>query len=247
MVDPGAEQGDPMPTDLYLIRHGESVANVEPIIGGMRGDGGLTDRGRKQAELLEQRLRDEGWRADQLYASTLPRALQTGEYVARALQLPIQRDDDLQELRPGEADGLSVDEWQARYAGPDMPAAAHAFHEFARGGESWAGFLVRAGGALARLVARHEDEAVVAVCHGGVLEASFYLAFGLGGTGNRVAFAPLNASITHWRHRRGSEGQSEWTLVTFNDSSHLTGEVIEVSPREAVPTPAGEDEQPTGT
>ncbi len=23
--------------DLYLIRHGESVPNVEPIIGGMRG------------------------------------------------------------------------------------------------------------------------------------------------------------------------------------------------------------------
>ena len=34
-----------MATELYLIRHGESVANVEPIIGGMRGDAGLTDRG----------------------------------------------------------------------------------------------------------------------------------------------------------------------------------------------------------
>jgi broad specificity phosphatase PhoE len=230
-----------MPTDLYLIRHGESVANVEPIIGGMRGDVGLTDRGRKQAELLEQRLLDERWRADQLYVSTLPRALETGEYVARALQLPIQHDDDLQELRPGEADGLSVDEWQSRFAPSDTPMAAHVFREFSPGGESWAGFLVRAGAALARLVAQHEDETVVAVCHGGVLEASFYLAFGLGGTGNRVAFAPLNASITHWRHRRGSEGQSEWTLVTFNDSSHLTGEVRDTSPREAIPTPAGED------
>ena len=36
-----------MPTDLYLIRHGEAVANVEPIIGGMRGDVGLTELGRK--------------------------------------------------------------------------------------------------------------------------------------------------------------------------------------------------------
>lgn len=46
-----------MTTQLYLIRHGEAVANVEPIIGGMRGDAGLTDRGREQADLLEQRLR----------------------------------------------------------------------------------------------------------------------------------------------------------------------------------------------
>jgi probable phosphoglycerate mutase len=236
-------QGDPMPTDLYLIRHGESVANVEPIIAGMLSDAGLTDLGRKQAELLEERLRSEGLRADQLYVSTLPRALETGEYVARALQLPIQRDDDLQELRPGEADGLSVDEWRTRYAGPDTThLAIHPFRPFSPGGETWAGFLVRAGGALARLVARHEEETVVAVCHGGVLEASFYLAFGLGGTGSRVAFVPLNTSITHWRHRRGPHGHSEWTLVTFNDAGHLAvGGLPEESPREAVPTPPEED------
>src|SRR5215207_10364217 len=124
-------QEDPMPTDLYLIRHGESVANVEPIIAGMRSDAGLTDLGRMQAELLEQRLRSEGLRADQLYVSTLPRALETGDYVARALQLPIQRDDDLQELRPGEADGLSVDEWRARFGDPDSSPPTHPFHEFA--------------------------------------------------------------------------------------------------------------------
>lgn len=231
-----------MPTELYLIRHGEAVANVEPIIGGMRGDTGLTERGRKQAELLEERLRAERIRADQLYVSTLPRARETGEYVARALQLPIQGDEELQELRPGQADGLSVDEWRRRFGGFDTPMATDPFRPFSPGGESWAGFLVRAGGALARLVARHEDETVVAVCHGGVLEASFYLAFGLGGTGNRVAFAPLNTSITHWRHRRGSSGPSEWTLVTFNDAGHLAGEgVPDAPPRDAVPTPAGED------
>src|ERR687898_1012509 len=222
-----------MTTDLYLIRHGEAVANVEPIIGGMHGDTGLTDRGRRQAKLLEERLRADGMRADQLYVSTLPRALETGAYVARALQVPMQPDDELQELRPGEADGLSVEEWQSRFGVPDGSSATDPFRPFSPGGESWAEFLVRAGRGLARLVRRHEDQTVVAVCHGGVLEASFFLAFGIGGGGTRVGFAPLNASITHWRHRRGSEGQSEWTLVTFNDSSHLTGEVIEVSPREA--------------
>ena len=32
-------------THLYLIRHGEAVSNVEPIIGGMRGDTGLSPLG----------------------------------------------------------------------------------------------------------------------------------------------------------------------------------------------------------
>jgi broad specificity phosphatase PhoE len=227
-------------TELYLIRHGESVPNVTPIIGGMRGDTGLTDRGREQARLLEKRLREEDLRADQLYASTLPRALETAEYVARALDLPVQPDDELHELRPGEADGLTVDQWRERYW-PRPPAVRDAFTPLAPGGESWVAFLARAGAAIAALVDRHPGETVVAVCHGGVIEASFYLAFGLGGSADRVSFAVLNTSITRWRHRRGPEGRRDWTAVTLNDAGHLAGaDTPTESPREAVPTPPGE-------
>ena len=72
-----------MATELYLVRHGEAVANVEPVIGGMRGDAGLTPRGRDQARLMEERLVNRRMHADRLVSSTLPRALQTAEYVAR--------------------------------------------------------------------------------------------------------------------------------------------------------------------
>ena len=231
-----------MTTELYLIRHGESVANVEPIIAGMSGDSGLTDRGREQARLLEGRLRAGEVRADHLYTSTLPRARETAEYVSRALQLPAQPDDELHELRPGEADGLTVDEWCDRYGGPGQSGVRDPFQPFSPGGESWAAFLARAGAALTALVDRHPDETVVAVCHGGVIEASFYLAFGLGGAGNRVTFAPLNTSITRWRHRRGPEGRREWTVVTFNDAGHLAAASTPTeAARDAVPTPASED------
>jgi broad specificity phosphatase PhoE len=230
-----------MTTELHLIRHGESVANVEPIIGGLRGDTGLTDRGREQARLLEERLRAEKVQADQLYASTLPRAMQTAEYVARALRLPVQPTDELHELRPGEADGLTVDQWQQRYGSADPTRVRDPFHPFSPGGESWAAFLVRAGAALTVLVDRHPGETIVAVCHGGILEAMFYLAFGLGGTASRVHFAALNTSITRWRHDRGPDGRREWTAVTFNDAAHLAGAATPIeAARDAVPTPGGE-------
>ncbi len=229
-----------MVTDLYLIRHGESVANVEPIIGGMRGDAGLTARGREQASLLEARLRAQGPRADLLYASTLPRARETAEYVARALGLPVEHDNEWQELRPGEADGLAVAEWEERYGGREFATGRDPYRPFAPGGESWATFLVRVGRALVGVVARHPEQRVAVVCHGGVLDASFYHAFGLGPTGNRVRFQPLNTSITHWRYQPGdgaggAEDAPSWTLVTFNDAAHLR-EGAE-APREAVPTP----------
>ena len=227
-----------MTTELYLVRHGEAVANVEPVIGGMRGDAGLTPRGREQARLLQERLLDRRIEADRLVSSTLPRALQTAEYVARALGLPVLRDDGLHELRPGEADGLTVEQWRARYrVGEEPPGRRDPYRAFSPGGESWATFLARAGGALSRLVARYQDETVVAVCHAGVVEASFALAFGLGASGNRVDCAPLNTSLTHWRHRR-TRGEPEWTLVSFNDADHLTSRALPASPpHDAVPLP----------
>lgn len=225
-----------MATELHLIRHGEAVSNVEPVIAGIRSDRGLTDRGREQAALLEERLRAEPIAADVLYVSTLPRALATGAYVARALGLPAVETDDLHELRPGDADGLTIEEWRSRADGEVPPTDP--FRPFSPNGESWAAFLLRAGAALTDLVARHEDETVVAVCHGGVLEAAFYLAFGLGGSGQRVAFDPLNTSITHWRHSREPHRGAHWTLVSFNDAGHLAGRLPAGSPHQAVPTQA---------
>src|SRR4051794_17222191 len=228
-----------MATDLYVVRHGEAVANVEPVIGGMRGDAGLTERGRDQARLLQQRLLAQRMHADRLISSTLPRALQTAEYVARALGLPVLPDDGLQELRPGEADGLTVQQWRARYRGGEESSGTwDPYRVFSPGGESWATFLARAGGALSRLVARHQDETVVAVCHAGVVEASFALAFGTGASGNRVDCAPLNTSLTHWRHRLSPAGEPEWTLVSFNDAGHLASSAPPAVPaRDAVPLP----------
>jgi broad specificity phosphatase PhoE len=210
-------------TELYLVRHGEAVANVEPVIGGIRGDRGLTARGRDQCRLLEERLSDQRMHVDRLVSSTLPRALETAEYVARALGLPVLPDEELHELRPGEADGLTVQEWRDRHRiGEELPGTRDPYRVFSPGGESWATFLARAGGALTRLVTRHRDETVVAVCHAGIVEASFALAFGLGASAKRVDCAPSNTSLTHWRHRFGPAGEPEWMLTSFNDAHHLT-------------------------
>ena len=49
-------------TRLVLIRHGESRATVDEIVGGHDGCQGLTDRGRRQAEALRDRLGATGSR-----------------------------------------------------------------------------------------------------------------------------------------------------------------------------------------
>lgn len=161
----------PVGTRLVLIRHGEARCNAEGVVGGSRGDGGLTDLGRAQADALARRLTStrELDDATALYTSILGRSIETARVIAPGLpDLVAVQDCDLCELHPGAADGLTWTELAQTYGVADWsvePAAP-----FSPGGESWLEFYERCERALARLIARHPGERVVAVVHGGVIE-----------------------------------------------------------------------------
>lgn len=215
-------------THLYLIRHGEAYCNVPPFttVAGMKGDEGLTPRGRQQAERLRDRLAaTHEIDADVLIASTLPRARQTVEIVQPALGLPIIFDDDMQELRPGEADGLP---WaEVKDTLPDF--RREPFRAFAPGGETWAQFVLRVGAALDRIAKEYEGKTVVVVCHGGVIDASLVLFFSLPTlTPPWARVDTRNTSITHWRREQHEENwgtvtkmrDSFWRLMCYGDDLH---------------------------
>jgi 2,3-bisphosphoglycerate-dependent phosphoglycerate mutase len=213
-----------MTTNLYLIRHGEAYTNVEAVIGGVQGDRGLTERGIAQAQALARRLAGGEIAADVLYASTLPRARMTAELVAEALKLPINWDDELHELRPGEADGLSVEQARARFEGFER-FLREPFTPVATGGESWGSFQMRASAALERIILRHQGQTIVVVAHGGIIEVSFMYLLELGPQmRNRAAFHVANTALTHWRHVTTNAGRAEWHLAAHNDHRHLLSE-----------------------
>lgn len=206
-------------THLYLIRHGESWGNVEPIVAGMRGDRGLTPRGIAQAERLRDRLARSGLKADVLISSTLPRARQTAEIVQPALGLPIILDDEVQELRVGEADGMSNQEAWSRFGLPNFAEAP--LRPIAPGGESWAAFTLRVAQALTRITTEHAGKTIVVICHGGVIDCSFIHFFRMPSMVVPAAdFHTRNTSITHWEqiNRRGTP---VWRLNCYNDIAHL--------------------------
>lgn len=209
-----------MRTNLYLIRHGEAVCNVDGTIAGMRSDVGLTELGVLQAERLRDRLAATGEiTADAFIASTLPRARQTAEIIAPAFDLPIISDDDAQELRPGEADGLNISEFRERY-GPFSDARADPYLPLSPGGESWGGFLSRVGDFLYRIVRDYAGKTVVVVCHGGVIDASLLIGLGIGASAPAPGqFHTRNASITHWERER-LHGLDAWRLNRYNDNLH---------------------------
>jgi len=210
-------------TRLYLIRHGEAVSNVEPIIGGMRGDTGLTPRGMEQAGRLRDRLAATGEiAADVLIASTLSRARQTAETIAPALGVPITWDDEVHEMRPGEADGMSWNDYAERFGIPDFEQEP--FRPLAPGGESWATFMLRVASSLDRISKEYAGKTVVVVCHGGVIDGSFLYFFGVNILPRPgVEFYTRNTSITQWERHERVDRSPRWRLVRYNDDAHLDG------------------------
>ena len=209
----------PVTTRLVLVRHGEAECNVAQRFGGPLGCSGLSDQGRRQVAQLRDRLRRTGELADaaRLYASTLPRAIETAQIMNEVLGLELETDERLCELHPGEADNMTFADYTNTYyregsgkwrEDPSVPTAP--------GGESWTGFLERVADAVHDLTDRHAGETIVVACHGGIVDASMLQLLGMGGSYVPARFVTENASLTEWT-RRGER----WRLVRYNDGAHL--------------------------
>jgi probable phosphoglycerate mutase len=225
---------------VVLVRHGEAACNLNGVVGGMLGCTGLTTRGVAQAEALRDRLARTGelFPTVALYSSTLPRAIETAEIVAPALTtddgrrpLAVVRDPDLCELRPGEADGLTWEQFTERFTQPDWDRDPS--DPIAPGGESWTGFVARAATALRTIAARaasdvsqqHDqsvqarrgggEPVVVVVCHAGVIEASLLRLLPVDPAVPRLRLRTAHASLTEWRVE-----SEDWLLERYNDDAH---------------------------
>ena len=93
---------------LIIVRHGETVANLQKIIQGQR-PGELSARGRLQARLLGERLRPE--RIDHFWASPLTRVVQTTAAVASHHDIAIVSLPELMERHFGFLERRSFDDY----------------------------------------------------------------------------------------------------------------------------------------
>ena len=204
-------------THLYLIRHGEATSQMGEYL----RDDGLTPLGVKQAERLRDRLAATGEiKADVLIASTLPRARQTAEIIAPAFNLSIEFDDELQELRIGEAEGMRVDEFKEKYGSTTLEDEP--FRPMSPGGENWGQFVLRAATVLDHIIREYDKKSIVVVCHGGIIDSSFLYFFGMGTlTVPEVRFNTYNTSITYWRKSSFGKGPARWRLIRYNDDLHV--------------------------
>lgn len=207
-------------TRIILVRHGESHANVGRFIGGLRSCTGLTDRGRKQAEMLRDRLLSgREFLPTALYSSTYPRAVETARIIAPALgSLPVVTDIGWGEHDPGpDCDGMSYAEFIERFGRPDWDGDP--YDVTYPGGETKAAFSERILSTLRRTVTENAGGTVVVVCHGGVVDVMLRIALHAPVNG-KFELHTMNTSLTEVVHVKGSK----WRLVRYNDTAHLVGD-----------------------
>ena len=117
---------------VYFVRHGETVWNVENKICGAT-ESPLTARGREQARAIGRELRarmDAGeLKLDRMLCSPLSRARDTAEEIANILELPLAVDVRLREQNFGKWEGTARD-------GEGFQRAKENFIDSFSGGES---------------------------------------------------------------------------------------------------------------
>lgn len=134
---------------VYVVQHGEKERAT--------GDPGLTGRGREQAALAAEWLRDKGLQA--VYASPLLRARQTAEAVAAVAGLPVRVDARVAERMNWDgsvpAERFLADWVRATEDRDFIPAVGDSSRA---AGERFRAFLKE----------RADDGPIAVACHGGV-------------------------------------------------------------------------------
>lgn len=184
-----------MPTDLILIRHGETDWNRELRFQG-HIDVPLNDTGHEQARRVGLRLAQES--VQHIVCSDLLRTQQTAAPAAQQLGLPVLTTVALREQHFGVAEGLRADEVRSQHprAWEDW-LRFQADHGMA-GGETPRQFHTRVLAAFADIAARHAGQTVLVITHGGVLDMVWRSALALGLDGPRASEIP-NAGISRIR------------------------------------------------
>jgi 2,3-bisphosphoglycerate-dependent phosphoglycerate mutase len=202
----------PEPTLLLVVRHGQTAYNSSQRIQGQL-DIGLDDTGHAQAQKVASALRGQDIAA--VHSSDLSRAVQTAQPLARALGLALHAHADLRERHFGRFQGLSYSEIEAQFPDDARRWRTREPDFQPGGGESLLALSARVQAAFTRLAQAHAGHTVVVVSHGGVLDALYRLANGIGLQGART-WQLANAAI----HRVLFNGEG-FRVIGWDDQQHL--------------------------
>jgi probable phosphoglycerate mutase len=166
-----------MQTEILLIRHGQSQANVDIIFAGHL-DSPLSELGERQALLLKEYLLTQ--KIDRLYSSDLIRAKNTIKPYADQVGLPIITSEKLREFYGGDFEGVKYEDLPKLYP---IEYGKFWLHDTENtqmpNGESVKGGMQRGFEAITEIAKENLGKSVVIATHGGIIRGFECLANGV--------------------------------------------------------------------
>ncbi|NIS83079.1 MAG: histidine phosphatase family protein [Anaerolineales bacterium] len=157
------------PIELALVRHEQSIGNIEKTWMGARTDSKLSELGRRQAEATGIYLKRFTPQIRAIYTSPLSRARLTADIISKHVGVPVKAMQSLIEVDMGDLEGKTSDEVLRSY--PDIlsflePDATTPIP----GGESAAAVAQRVSEALLQIAQNQApSEKTVVVSHQGAI------------------------------------------------------------------------------
>jgi probable phosphoglycerate mutase len=224
---------------LLLIRHGQSLGNLEGRMEGWASTG-LTPEGWCQARRLGQRLAREGWQPTHAYCSPLKRATETwhGLWSAfnqerrqashPALDIPLRLEDNLKEYNNGVLAGLTWAEAQERY--PDLCHALEQSPDWLPIPQAETPTMgrQRAQGFIDKLLQRHQNgDQIWIVSHHWIMQQLMACVLGCDRTWGFAIYPTGLFEVWLDRTRWQQDGENLyntelWQLKRFNDCEHYS-------------------------
>ena len=199
---------------LLLIRHGQTDWNIARRFQG-HSNVPLNEFGRKQAAALADRLSTQ--HVDAVYSSDLERTFETAKIIAHlsGCKPDLHSDQRLREINFGDWEGLSYNEIKERYPNALAEQENDIYKNAPPNGETLEQLCVRVQSIMDGLYAKHKDQTVIIVAHGGVLQILLCLVLKLN-------------PIMYWQFHLSTASLSEIAfypdgaiLNLLNDTCHL--------------------------
>lgn len=223
-----------MATKIYLIRHGESVANQEDVFLG-HTDLDLTEKGRRQAEKTAVFLKEIP--VDVIYSSDLKRAYHTALATAEAKGLPVITDRELREIYAGDWENKSFKELMEEFCESFDLWIENIGSAYCDNGETVKELQKRFVNAVERIAKENDGKTVLIFTHATPVRVFGAYAAGLQEERMKEIPWPGNASVTSAEYESG-----RFKLIWYSRNDFL-GEIATELPDKAEYTDRREEEK----
>ncbi|MCL2706294.1 MAG: histidine phosphatase family protein [Spirochaetaceae bacterium] len=197
-------------TKLYLVRHGETIWNVEDKMQGVK-DSPLTEKGIEHARKLGQTLKNLSIGIDKIYSSDLGRALDTAKLIGEVLKLDIHKDERLRERNMGIFEGYSWDSVRDHFPEEFAKTVSDDNDYRIPGGDTKAEYIDQVSSFLDYTGKEHEGKKILAVTHRGFIGFALRIVLSIPFNA-RMGVVVGNTVLAGFIYRKG-----KWMLDRFGD------------------------------